>query len=164
MGTGDRVTDVPLDAHPRAALTRRLTRAVVPSLFLVAVAWWLGALWDVSWLGPASIVVLVLAVPLALDRYRSLGHRLDARFLVSRQGSLLRATTALQRDGVIGWRIRQSWFQRRAGVVTLDATTAAGQGAYTVLDVDPARAAELVAEITPDAVAAFRGQAPTGRR
>ena len=119
-------------------------------------AWWLDALWDVSWLGPVSLALPVLAVPLALDRYRSLGHRLDARFLVSRQGSLLRATTALERDGVIGWRIRQSWFQRRAGVVTLDATTAAGQGAYTVLDVDPATAAALVAEVTPAAVAPFR--------
>lgn len=152
----ERVTALPLLPHPRAALSRRLTRAVVPSLIPVALAWWLGSQWDVSWLGPASLVLPVLAVPLGLDRYRALGNRLDARFLVCRQGSLVRATTALQRDGVIGWRIRQSWFQRRAGVVTLDATTAAGQGAYTLLDVDPARAAEIVAEVTPAAVAPFR--------
>ena len=164
MRSDDRVTDRTLHAHPRTALTRRLTRAVVPSLVPVAVAWWLDALWDVSWLGPVSLVLPVLAVPLAIDRYRALGHRLDSRFLVSRQGSLLRATTALQRDGVIGWRVRQSWFQRRAGVVTLDATTAAGQGAYTVLDVDPARAAEIVAEITPDTVAPFSGAIATGAR
>lgn len=156
MRLDDRVTDVGLQAHPRTARTRRLTRAVAPSLVPVAAAWWLGGLWDVAWLGPVSLVLPVLAVPLGLDRYRALGHRLDDRFLVSRQGSLLRATTALQRDGVIGWRVRQSWFQRRAGVVTLDATTAAGQGAYTVLDVDPATAAELVAAVTPDAVAPFR--------
>ncbi len=161
MGTDGRVTDVPLRAHPRSALPRRLTRAVVPTVIPVAAAWWLGGLWDVTWLGPASLALPVLAVPLALDRYRSLGHRLDDRFLVSRQGSLVRATTALQRDGVIGWRIRQSWTQRRAGVVTLDATTAAGQGAYTVLDVDPATAAALVAEITPAAVAPFRPPSPS---
>ena len=150
------VTDVALHPHPRPALTRRLTRAVVPSLVPVAVAWWLGTLWDVAWLGPASLVLPVLALPLALDRYRALGHRLDDRFLVSRQGSLLRTTAALERDGVIGWRVRQSWFQRRAGVVTLDATTAAGQGADRVLDVDPATAAELIAEVTPAAAASFR--------
>lgn len=155
-GLDERVTELPLRRHPRAALTRRLSRAVVPSLVPVAVAWWLGSVWDVSWLGPVSLVLPVLAVPLALDRYRALGHRLDERFLVSRQGSLVRATTALQRDGVIGWRIRQSVFQRRAGVVTLDATTAAGQGAYTLLDVEPARAAEIVAAVTPEAAARFR--------
>jgi putative membrane protein len=155
MRLDDRVTDGPLDAHPRSALTRRLTRAVVPSLVPVALAWWLGALWGVSWLGPLSLVLPVLAVPLALDRYRALGHRLDPRFLVGRHGSLLRTTTALQRDGVIGWRIRQSWFQRRSGVVTLDAVTAAGHGVSTVLDVGPARAAELVAAVTPEAVAPF---------
>ncbi|TCK25625.1 PH domain-containing protein [Pseudonocardia endophytica] len=156
MRLDDRVTDGPLHTHPRGALTRRLTRAVVPSLVPVVLAWWLGSLWDVSWLGPVSLVLPVLAVPLALDRYRSLGNRLDARFLIGRHGSLLRATTALQRDGVIGWRIRQSWFQRRAGVVTLDAVTAAGQGVSTVLDVGPARAAEIVTDVTPEAVAPFR--------
>ena len=35
-------------------------------------------------------------------------------------------TVALQRSGVIGWRVRQSPFQRRAGVVTVEAVTAAG--------------------------------------
>ncbi|MCM3849501.1 PH domain-containing protein [Pseudonocardia sp. DR1-2] len=100
--------------------------------------------------------LVLLAVPLALDRYRALGHRLDERYLVARHGSLLRTTTALRRDGVIGWRVRQSLFQRRAGVLTLEATTAAGGGAVQVLDLDPADAVALMAAVTPDAVAPFR--------
>lgn len=155
MRSPEPVTDVALRRHPAVARTRRLTRAVVPALVLVAAAWVLGGVWELAWLGPVSLVALPLAVLLGLDRYRSLGNRLDERFLVSRQGSLVRGTVALQRDGVIGWRIRQSWFQRRAGVVTLDAITGAGSGAYEILDVDPATAVDLARSTTPAALAAF---------
>ncbi|MET0188761.1 MAG: PH domain-containing protein [Pseudonocardia sediminis] len=155
MGSPGPVTDVALRAHPVAARTRRLTRAVVPALVVIAAAWVLGGVWELAWLGPVSLVLLPLSVLLALDRYRSLGNRLDDRFLVSRQGSLVRGTVALQRDGVIGWRIRQSVFQRRAGVVTLDAITGAGSGAYEILDVDPAVAVDLARSTTPSALDAF---------
>lgn len=151
------VTDVPLRRHPAAARSRRLTRAIGPAVVVVALAWVLGAVWAPAWLGPVSLVLLPLAALLGWDRHRSLGHRLDDRFLVSRQGSLVRGTVALQRDGVIGWRIRQSWFQRRAGVVTLDAVTGAGTGAYPVLDVHPATAVDLARATTP---AALRGLVP----
>lgn len=155
MRSPEPVTDVVLRRHPAVARTRRLTRAVVPALVLVAAAWVLGGVWELAWLGPVSLVALPLAVLLGLDRYRSLGNRLDERFLISRRGSLIRHTVALQRDGVIGWRIRQSWFQRRAGVVTLDAITGAGSGAYEILDVDPATAVDLARSTTPAALAAL---------
>jgi putative membrane protein len=35
---------------------------------------------------------------------------------------------------VIGWRIRQSPLQRRAGLATLEAVTAAGAGGYAIPD------------------------------
>ncbi|WP_405418802.1 PH domain-containing protein [Pseudonocardia alni] len=150
------VTDGPLRAHPARARTRRLVRAVgpalVPAVALGVVAWFDAAVWPVV----VGVALVVVAVPLALDRYRALGHRLDERYLVARHGSLLRTTTALRRDGVIGWRVRQSLFQRRAGVLTLEATTAAGGGAVQVLDLDPADAVALMAAVTPDAVAPFR--------
>lgn len=155
------VTDGPLRAHPARARTRRLVRAVGPALVPVAalgaLAWFDAAVWPVV-VGPMVVgaTLVLLAVPLALDRYRALGHRLDERYLVARHGSLLRTTTALRRDGVIGWRVRQSLFQRRAGVLTLEATTAAGGGAVQVLDLDPADAVALMAAVTPDAVAPFR--------
>ncbi|MBN9800146.1 hypothetical protein DMP15_23215 [Pseudonocardia sp. UM4_GMWB1] len=152
----DPVTDGPLRAHPARARARRLVRAVgpalVPAVALGVFAWFDAAVWPVV----VGVALVVVAVPLALDRYRALGHRLDERYLVARHGSLLRTTTALRRDGVIGWRVRQSLFQRRAGVLTLEATTAAGGGAVQVLDLDPADAVALMAAVTPDAVTPFR--------
>jgi putative membrane protein len=50
---------------------------------------------------------------------------------------------------VIGWTIRQSIFQRRAGLVTLEAVTAAGQGGYQVLDLAAGDAAALADATTP---------------
>jgi putative membrane protein len=128
-------TRAPLRRHPRAALQRRLTRALVPAAGLVLIAFAVGWLVPVPWLGPASVALLPMAALLGLDRYRSLGHQLTARYLVARQGSVQRRTVALQRTGVIGWTFRQSVFQRRAGLVEVEAITAAGAGGYTVLDV-----------------------------
>ena len=56
-----------------------------------------------------------LACLLAVDRYRSLGHAVVAGWLVFRQGSLVRRRCVLEVDGVIGWTLRQSFFQRRTG-------------------------------------------------
>jgi putative membrane protein len=109
------------------------------------------------WTGPVTTVLLVLAVPVGFDRYRNLGHLLTGRHLVTRWGSLHRRTVVLERDGVIGWRIRQSIFQRRAGLVTVEAVTAAGDGGYPVTDVTAADGAALAAAITP---AVFAGLAP----
>lgn len=144
------ITMAPLHRHPRAALWRRLNRAVGPAAVLVAVAFVAG--WQVgplAWLGPSSLVLLPAAALLGWDRYRNLGHRLTARYLVSRQGSLVRRTVALQRHGVIGWTVRQSVFQRHAGLVTLEAVTAAGRGGYRILDL---AAADATALIHPPAV------------
>lgn len=149
------VTDGPLVAHPPAARTRRLTRAVLPALVPPAAAVVLAVAGGPVW--PLGLAVLpLLAVPLGIDRYRALGHRVDDRYLVARRGSLIRTTAALRRDGVIGWRVRQSLFQRRAGVVTCEATTAAGGGSVVVLDLSAADAVGVMAEVTPDAVAGFR--------
>ena len=68
---------------------------------------------------------------------------------MTRQGSLVRRTVALQQQGVIGWTFRQSVFQRRAGLVTLEAVTAAGHGGYQVLDLAGADATALATAATP---------------
>ncbi|MFP5022801.1 PH domain-containing protein [Pseudonocardia phyllosphaerae] len=161
------VTDVPLVPHPKAARTRRLVRAVVPSLVLPAAALVLLAAGGPVWPLPVACVAVLCAVPLGLDRYRALGHRLDDVHLVARRGSLARTTTALRREGVIGWRLRQSLFQQRVGVVTLEATTAARGGALVVCDVSPADAVALMTAVTPAAAGGFatgaagaRGTAP----
>jgi putative membrane protein len=139
------ITGAPLRRHPRAALGRRMTRALGPAAVLVAVAFVL----DPGRAGPAGLLILPLAALVGWDRYRNLGHQLTARYLVSRQGSIARRTVALQRSGVIGWTVRQSVFQRRSGLVTLHAVTGAGAGAYTVLDVAAADAVALADAAVP---------------
>ena len=108
-----------LTAHGPAARRRRLTRALTCPFVLVLLA--AAALWSGAspWLGLVALVTIPLAVLLAADRYRSLGHAVAGRFLVTRAGSLSRRRDALERDGIIGWNLRQSFFQRRAGLVTL---------------------------------------------
>lgn len=143
-------TRMPLLPHPPAARRRRYTRALVPVLVLVAVAALVGRAWPgLAWIWPGTLVLVPLAALLAADRYRALGHALIPRYLVSRLGGLSRRTVALQRAGVIGWTVRQSPFQRRAGLVTVQAVTAAGDGGYHILDIGAADAVALVEAATP---------------
>lgn len=145
----DQLTMAPLRQHPRAARLRRLTRALGPTAVVIATAWFVGATTGPSWLGPTSLVLLPLAALVGLDRARNLGHSLTPRYLVARSGSLRRQTVALQRSGIVGWSFRQSVFQRRSGLVSLEAITAAGRGGYTVLDIAAQDAVALVEAATP---------------
>jgi hypothetical protein len=119
-----------LTPHPRTARARRLRLAAAATLGLIVVLAVVHLLWDLPafWTGVTSMVAVVLsgwAFWTALDAYASLGHMLDGRYLVTRRGSVRRSTVHLRRSGIIGWRIKQSIFQRRLGLVTVDATTAA---------------------------------------
>ena len=80
-----------------------------------------------GWLPAVGTLLPVLAALLAEDRFAGLGHALAGQYLLSRTGSLNRRQVLLRADGIIGWRFRQYSFQRRAGLATLTATTAAGQ-------------------------------------
>ncbi|MGI5160560.1 PH domain-containing protein [Microbispora sp. CA-102843] len=139
-----------LTAHGPAALRRRFTRAYgVHALVLAALLalWWGAGLPSWTWITAA--VLLPLTALLAADRYRSLGHALTSGYLVTRWGSLARRRVALECDGVIGWNIERSFFQRRARLATLTATTAAGKQGYQVRDMDLAEALRLAAAGTP---------------
>ncbi|AWY86147.1 PH domain-containing protein [Mycobacterium tuberculosis] len=135
----------PLRRHGPAAARRRWTRALlVPTLAGVAliaaapilgVPGWAWTLWAVLTAGCAG---------LAVDRVRSLGHRVADGWLVARAGSLQRRRDCIACTGIIGWTVRQTLFQRRAGVATLVAATVAGRKGYQVLDV-PAELAWSVA-------------------
>jgi putative membrane protein len=149
----EEITRAPLRAHPPAARRRRFTRALGPTVVVVVAAFAV----DPDVLGPIAVVLLPAMAVVGWDRARVLGHTLTRGYLVARQGSVVRRTVALQRSGVIGWRVRQSPFQRRAGVVTVEAVTAAGRGAYSVLDVTPTDAAALMAAVIPDAVEPLLG-------
>jgi putative membrane protein len=152
----------PLRAHGPAARRRRYTRALPVCALLAAgtaALWWWAGL--PAWVFVASLALLPLGALAAADRYRNLGHEVLDRDLVSASGSLLRRRNVLARDGIIGWNLRQSFFQRRAGVVTLTATTAAGRQAYHVQDVTAAEALRVAGEAQPGLLTPFLA-APAG--
>jgi putative membrane protein len=136
----------PLERHGPAARRRRFTRALAGAACLIAaiylVTW---AQHGPDWVWIASFALLPAATLLAADRYRSLGHRLAGGWLVTRVGSLARRRSIISTDAIIGWRIHQTWFQRRQGLMTLTATTAAGQQHYSVRDVPVADGLALAA-------------------
>jgi putative membrane protein len=133
--------DGPLLAHGAAATRRRWSRALtLPAALLIAMV----ALPAPGWLWPVWAVLTVCCALLAVDRSRALGHRVDAEWLVARAGSLDRRRDCIAAAGIIGWTVRQTLLQRRAGVATLIAATAAGVKAYRVLDV-PAELAWTIA-------------------
>ncbi|WP_181007941.1 PH domain-containing protein, partial [Streptomyces sp. B226SN101] len=107
-----------------------------------------------------AVVAAPVAVVLALDAYRALGHTLSGRYLVTRSGTVRRSTAALERAGVIGWTVKQSVFQRRAGLLTITATTAAGGGAYTAYDTDAAEGLTFAAEAVPGLLEPFLERPP----
>jgi putative membrane protein len=152
--------EVALIAHGPAARRRRFIRALLASLVLIAAAgialWW-GAS---RWIALAALLTLPVAVMLAADRYRSLGHALAGRFLVTRAGSLYRRRDVLEREGIIGWNVRQSFFQRRAGLATLTATTAAGRQRYAVTDVPLPLALSLADRALPGLLDEFSAVIP----
>ncbi len=150
------VATVALRPHGTAARRRRLVRATLPAAAVLVAAGVVQQLADLPvWVLPLAAVPLLLAVPLGVDRYRGLGHTVSGGYLVTRSGSLSRSRDVVARDGVIGWNVRQTFFQRRAGLVTLSATTAAGSQAYMVLDVDPQEAVRVVEEATPGLLEPF---------
>ena len=144
----------PLLIHPPAARRRRIVRATVAGLVvtaagLVATAaagWW--------WLLAVGLLLVVLGVPLGLGRYTALGHAAGPRSFSVRSGWLVREQAVLQRRAVVGWQVRQSFFQRRNGLATVLACVGAGRGGYAAIDM-------AAADVAGFTVAASEGWAGT---
>jgi len=149
-------TATTLIKHGPRARRRRFNRALLVTglLTVVLAVLWRFANWPVGF-PIGGIVLLVLAVPVAADRYRNLGHTLVDGFLVTRYGSLGRRRFMLQTTGIIGWNERMSFFQRRSGLVTLIATTAAGRQHYDVIDIAQRDAVALADAATPGLLTPF---------
>ena len=109
----------PLTPHPAAARRRRIARAMAAGLLVTAAGavltatsgWWPLLL--------AGVVLTVLGVPLGLGRYASLGHATGPRSFAVRVGWLVRERAVLERRAVVGWQVKQSWAQRRAGLASV---------------------------------------------
>ncbi len=141
---------MPLRAHGRRARNRRFARAIsgsVAAAALIALIWRVVGLHNWGWLG--ALVLVPLSLPLAADRARSLGHARSGGYLVTRRGSLVRRRAVLACDGVIGVNLRSTYFQHRAGLATLTATTAAGRQGYRVQDVAEPDAVQLACGLVP---------------
>ncbi|MEO3758739.1 PH domain-containing protein [Mycobacterium sp. B14F4] len=136
----------PLRGHGPAATRRRWTRALgVPAVAAVVLA--LGP--APAWVWAVWAVATACCAALAADRARSLGHRVAAGWLVARTGSLQRRRDCIAGTGIIGWTVRQTLMQRRSGVATLVAATAAGVKRYQVIDVPAELAWSVAAEASP---------------
>ena len=147
----------PLVEHGPLARRRAWLRQVRASLVLaaaVAVAvWW----FDWSWWWPVAVAVtaLALAALVGESTYRHLGHTLAGDHLVAGSGALARIRTVLETDGIIGWVVSQSWWQRRIGLADLTATTAAGAERVLVRDVRLDIAVALADRATPGLLTDF---------
>ncbi|MFF0608384.1 PH domain-containing protein [Nocardia tengchongensis] len=148
---------VPLRPHGPAAHRRRYTRALGPlaAAAVVMAAISLAGGHIPTWLWIVLVVAVPFAVALAWDRYRGLGHAVlpaaggNPAWLITRSGCLDRDRDCLEAPGVIGWTVRQTFFQRRAGVATVVAASAAGKKRYHVIDLPLAQAWELIEAVTP---------------
>ncbi len=147
--------DAPLAGHGPRARTRRFTRALVPTVAVVVAVGTAVVAGAPGWLLGLAALTVPGALALAADRSRALGHTLVDGHLVARSGSLLRRREALAVADVIGWNFRATWFQRRAGLTSLVATTAGGRQSVTVLDVPEAAAARLAGTALPHLLAQF---------
>ncbi|NKY34162.1 PH domain-containing protein [Nocardia speluncae] len=149
---------VRLTQHGPAARRRRHIRAGWPApLLLVALAIPTAAGWQVAawwWLIPVALIPI--GALLAEDRYRGLGHAVlpaesgAPTWLVVRSGSLDRERSCLEAPGIIGWTVRQTFWQRRAGLATLSAATAAGKKVYSIPDIPLDQVRPLIEKVTPD--------------
>jgi putative membrane protein len=160
LGTADGFT-TPLVRHPLAAARRRYTRVLLGLAALLAAL--AGVRTLVGWPWWPVELGLVLILPglwLARDRYLGLGHAVLGRTLVFGLGGLVRRRYVLAGEGVIGVNLRRSFLQRRAGLVTLTATTAAGHQHYELLDVSVPDAVAITAHALPGVLTPFLTPAP----
>lgn len=139
-------------AHRRAWF--RQLRNALDVIALLAVGWW----WfDLTWWWLAAIGATLLALAAAAGEasYRHLGHALAGDHLVVGGGTFARIRTVLETDGIIGWVVSQSWWQRRIGLADLTATTAAGTERVLVRDVRLDVAVALADRATPGLLTDF---------
>lgn len=159
---GEDAFSAALTSHGQRPRRRYWFRAAVATLVWTLVALvptvLIGVFGD-TWIWWIPVVMLVLAFVLGLLgaelRHRHLGHALTDRYLVVRSGSYTAVRTALQTDGIIGWRVKQTFFDRRIGLAQVTAMTAAGHEHVDIPDVPLETAVALAAAAMPRTVSEF---------
>ncbi|MCP3422849.1 PH domain-containing protein [Nocardioides pinisoli] len=139
-------------AHRRAWF-RQLRNALDVIVLLALGWWWFDLTW--WWLAAIGATLLALAAAAGEASYRHLGHALAGDHLVVGGGTFARIRTVLETDGIIGWVVSQSWWQRRIGLADLTATTAAGTERVLVRDVRLDVAVALADRATPGLLTDF---------
>jgi putative membrane protein len=134
----------PLLPHPPGARRRRIVRAILAGVLVTAAGAMVTPLLGWWWVLVAGGVLTLLGVPLGLGRFAALGHATGPASFTVRSGWLVREQAVLQRRAVVGWQVKQSVFQRRAGLATVTACVGAGRGGYAAIDM----AADEVAAFT----------------
>lgn len=137
----------PLRRHPRAALRRRMVRALAVPVIALGVC--LVGGWPLAAASAAALTALMAWV--GVDRYRNLGHG-AGETLRLRSGSLRRTHSALVVTSLVATEVSSTPFQRRAGLCSLELHLGLGAGQRTVTDLAPGQAARMVARIHPWAV------------
>lgn len=154
-GDNEAVT-APLHPHGPVARRRRFFASLRGAIIPVGAAIVVGRVTDQLALGLLGAVTLVgLALVVAADRYRQLGHRLTEAHLVIAPPEIDQRRHLLQRDAVISWGLRQNWFQLRAGVATAVPRIAAGSKHYPIVDVRSGTSVALAAAVSPELLAPF---------
>lgn len=155
---------VPLAPHGGAARRRAHVRWQRLPVLLTLVTLGLTLGFEGPWWLPVLVAVVLggFGVVGAEQSYRHLGHALTHRpdgtpwHVVMGSGGYDRVRTVLETEGVIGWVVRQSFFQRRLGLATLVATTAAGPESVELRDVPLPEALRLADAATPGLLTPFR--------
>ena len=148
--------DAPLARHPRAALRRRLWWATLatmgPTLLLAAPVASDAA---PSWILAVALALWPVALLAAVLAYRALGHAIVGDHLVVRVGLLSRTTSVLRRDAVSTIAVSQSILQKRLGLSTVSAMTAAGWGYVQAPDIASHEATVFATQAAPGLVDEF---------
>ena len=148
--TGGELRRHPPVARRRAVIRYLLAIAVLAVLLGAGVgfSWWSG------WLLLVPAALVPVGVLAGVGYYRALGHRLEEDYLYLRRGFFTRRTDVIQVRGINGAQISQNPIQRVLRLASLTVTTAAGDQAYTGVDLALADATAVAAHVTDEPVVA----------
>ena len=146
-----------LVAHPPAARTRRISRAVaIPAAALVV-----SAVLQHPWLVAGSALACVAMIAVGLDRARSLGHAATGGVVVTRHGSFVRRRSALDSASPVAISVRSTPWQRRRGLREVRIHMGLGVGSRRIIDLGVDQVGPVLDQVSRWAVSS-PGNAPDG--